>query len=85
MNPVLGTVLLFAGDYAPVGWLACDGALLPVWENVPLFQAIGNAYGGDGRTTFALPNLPSPLEAGGLYIIAAAGSQALAQVEEGYS
>ena len=85
MNAALGTVLLFAGNYAPVGWLPCNGAVMAIWANVALFQAIGNAYGGDGHTTFQLPNLPSPIQEGGLYIIAT-GNLAFAQVqEEGYA
>lgn len=81
MNPALGTVLLFAGNFAPVGWLPCNGAVMAIWENVALFEAIGTAYGGDGHITFQLPNLPSPIQEGGLYIIAV-GNAALAQVQE---
>lgn len=84
MNAALGTVLLFAGDYAPAGWLACDGTELAIWENAALFEVIGNAYGGDGRMTFQLPNLPSPLEGSGLYIIASS-NQGVGQPEGSYS
>ncbi|MEA2689535.1 MAG: hypothetical protein QOD51_2142 [Candidatus Eremiobacteraeota bacterium] len=73
MSTDIGTVLLFAGSFAPVGWLACDGSTMAIWQNVPLFEAIGNTYGGDGRTTFKLPDIPSPFKDGGLYIIAATG------------
>lgn len=48
---------MFAGNFAPVGWAFCDGQLLPISENDTLFTLIGTTYGGDGQTTFALPNL----------------------------
>ncbi len=50
---------MFAGNFAPNGWMFCDGALLPISENEALFQLIGTTYGGDGEETFALPNLSS--------------------------
>jgi microcystin-dependent protein len=57
---------MFAGNFAPVGWMFCDGQLLPISENETLFQLIGTTYGGDGQSTFALPNLQSriPLHMG---------------------
>jgi microcystin-dependent protein len=57
MDPILGTIILFAGNFAPKGWLLCQGQLLPVSQNTALFSVIGSVYGGDGTTTFALPDL----------------------------
>lgn len=54
---LLGTIKMFAGDFAPKGYLLCNGALLSISQNTALFSLLGNIYGGDGRTTFALPNL----------------------------
>lgn len=53
----LGEVKLFAGNYAPRGWMACEGQLLPIAQYSALFSILGTNYGGDGRTTFALPDL----------------------------
>jgi microcystin-dependent protein len=53
----LGEVRLFAGNFAPRGWALCHGQLLPISENQALFSILGTTYGGDGRTTFALPDL----------------------------
>lgn len=53
----LGQVILFAGNFAPRGWSLCDGALLPISQYTALFSIIGTTYGGDGRTTFALPKI----------------------------
>jgi microcystin-dependent protein len=50
---------MFAGNFAPVGWALCNGAIMPISENETLFQLIGTTYGGDGQTTFALPDLQS--------------------------
>jgi microcystin-dependent protein len=58
-QPFIGEIRLFAGNFAPVGWMFCDGQLLPISENETLFILIGTTYGGDGETTFALPNLQS--------------------------
>jgi microcystin-dependent protein len=57
---------MFGGNFAPAGWMFCDGALLPISENETLFNLIGTTYGGDGQSTFALPNLQSrvPMHAG---------------------
>ncbi|RYD59408.1 MAG: phage tail protein [Sphingobacteriales bacterium] len=57
MENYLGEIRLFAGTFAPVGWLACDGSLLPISENDALFTLLGTTYGGDGQTTFGLPDL----------------------------
>lgn len=53
----IGEVRSFAGNFAPRGWAFCEGQLLPIAQNTALFSIIGTTYGGDGRTTFALPNL----------------------------
>lgn len=58
-QPYVGEIRMFAGNFAPVGWAFCDGQLLPISENETLFQLIGTTYGGDGESTFALPNLQS--------------------------
>lgn len=57
MDQLLGTVILFAGNYAPYGWAICDGTLLPVNQYSALFSLLGTTYGGDGSTTFGLPDL----------------------------
>lgn len=53
----VGEIRLFSGSYAPEGWAMCNGQILNVQSNMPLFTVIGKKYGGDGRTTFALPNM----------------------------
>jgi microcystin-dependent protein len=55
--PYVGEIILVGFNFAPVGWALCDGQLLPISENETLFQLIGTTYGGDGQTTFALPDL----------------------------
>jgi microcystin-dependent protein len=57
MEPYIGEIKIFAGTYAPVGWALCNGTLLPISENQPLFTLIGTTYGGDGVNTFAVPDL----------------------------
>ena len=57
MEPFVGEIMLFAGNYAPRGWAVCDGQLLAISQNDALFSLLGTTYGGDGRTTFALPDL----------------------------
>ncbi len=56
-DPFLGEIRMFAGNYAPQGWAFCNGQLLAIASNTALFSLLGTTYGGDGRTTFALPNL----------------------------
>ena len=56
-QPYVGEIRMFGGNFAPVGWMFCDGQLLPISENEVLFQLIGTTYGGDGENTFALPDL----------------------------
>lgn len=56
-QPYVGEIRIFAGNFAPSGWMFCDGQLMPISENETLFNLIGTTYGGDGQTTFALPDL----------------------------
>jgi microcystin-dependent protein len=56
-QPYVGEIKMFGGNFAPVGWMFCEGQLLPISENETLFQLIGTTYGGDGQSTFALPDL----------------------------
>lgn len=56
-EPFIAEVRIFAGNFAPRGWAFCDGQLLPISQNTALFSLIGTTYGGDGRTTTALPDL----------------------------
>ena len=66
MAPYVGEIRMFAGNFAPNGWMFCEGQTLPISENEVLFQLIGTTYGGDGQETFNLPNLASrvPIHAG---------------------
>ncbi|HUQ05936.1 MAG TPA: tail fiber protein [Kofleriaceae bacterium] len=78
-QPFVGEIRMFAGNFAPAGWEFCHGQLLAISENEVLFQLIGTTYGGDGESTFALPDLQSrvPIHAGtgggGSYILAETG------------
>jgi len=56
-QPYVGELRIFAGNFAPAGWMFCEGQLLPISENETLFQLIGTTYGGDGQSTFGLPDL----------------------------
>ncbi|MFK8008440.1 MAG: phage tail protein [Saprospiraceae bacterium] len=56
-NPYIGAMILFAGNFAPRGWAFCEGQLLSINQHQALFSLLGTIYGGDGRTTFALPDL----------------------------
>jgi microcystin-dependent protein len=56
-QPYVGEIRMFAGNFAPAGWMFCSGQLLPISENETLFQLIGTTYGGDGQSTFQLPDL----------------------------
>jgi microcystin-dependent protein len=58
-QPYVGEIRMFGGNFAPVGWLFCDGSLQAISQNDTLFQLIGTTYGGDGQQTFALPDLRS--------------------------
>ncbi len=65
-NPFLAEVRIFTGNFAPKGWALCDGQLMPISQNTALFSLLGTTYGGDGKSTFALPNLQGcvPMQAG---------------------
>ena len=72
---LLGEIALFAGNYAPPGFAFCEGQVLKIKDNMTLFSILGSTYGGDGRTTFALPNLKEAEKSlnGARYIIAIEG------------
>jgi microcystin-dependent protein len=57
MDPFIGQIMMFAGNYAPRGWAFCDGQLMSIQSNTALFSILGTTYGGNGTTTFALPDL----------------------------
>ena len=57
MQPALGEIRMFAGNFAPRSWALCQGQLLPISQNQALFSILGTTYGGDGRTTFGLPDM----------------------------
>ena len=56
MEPFIGQIIMFAGNFAPRDWAFCDGELLPISQNQSLYSILGTTYGGDGRTTFGLPD-----------------------------
>lgn len=74
-QPYVGEIRMFAGNFAPAGWMFCEGQLLPISENETLFQLIGTTYGGDGTSTFALPDLRSriPVHQGNGSVLAQSG------------
>lgn len=74
-QPYVGEIRMFAGNFAPAGWMFCEGQLLPISENETLFQLIGTTYGGDGQSTFALPDLRGrlPIHQGNGFILAETG------------
>jgi len=74
-QPYVGEVRMFAGNFAPAGWMFCEGQLLPISENETLFQLIGTTYGGDGQSTFALPDLRGriPVHPGNSFVLAETG------------
>ena len=74
-QPYVGEIRMFAGNFAPVGWNFCDGSLLPISENETLFNLIGTTYGGDGQSTFALPDLRGrlPIHFGNGFTLAETG------------
>lgn len=75
MSTFVGEIKMFAGNFAPAGWMFCEGQLLPISENDTLFNLIGTTYGGDGQSTFALPDLRGriPLHQGNGFILAETG------------
>ncbi|MFH6604505.1 phage tail protein [Maribacter algicola] len=66
MEPFIGQIIMFGGNFAPRGWALCDGQLLSIASNSALYSILGTTYGGDGRTTFGLPDLRGrvPMHAG---------------------
>lgn len=74
-QPFIGEIRLFGGNFAPVGWAFCNGQLLSISQNATLFTLIGTTYGGDGQTTFALPDLRGrlPVHQGGSFAIGQPG------------
>ncbi|MDL2718599.1 MAG: tail fiber protein [Acidobacteriota bacterium] len=74
-QPYVGEIRTFAGNFAPAGWMFCEGQILPISENTTLFQLIGTTYGGDGVSTFALPDLRGrlPLHRGNGFVLAETG------------
>ncbi len=74
-QPYVGEIRIFAGNFAPAGWMFCEGQLLPISENDTLFNLIGTTYGGDGQSTFALPDLRGriPLHFGNGFVQAETG------------
>jgi microcystin-dependent protein len=74
-QPYVGEIRIFAGNFAPAGWMFCEGELLPISEYETLFNLIGTTYGGDGQSTFALPDLRGrlPLHQGNGFTLAETG------------
>jgi microcystin-dependent protein len=74
-QPYVGEIRMFAGNFPPAGWMFCEGQQLPISENETLFQLIGTTYGGDGQSTFNLPDLRGrvPLHQGNGFILAETG------------
>ena len=74
-QPYVGEIRMFAGNFAPAGWMFCEGQLLPISENETLFQLIGTTYGGDGESTFGLPDLRGrlPIHQGNGFVLAGTG------------
>src|SRR4051812_30135437 len=74
-QPYVGEVRMFAGNFAPAGWMFCEGQLLPISEYETLFNLIGTTYGGDGQSTFALPDLRGrlPIHQGNGFTLAETG------------
>ncbi|HMM66072.1 MAG TPA: tail fiber protein [Dokdonella sp.] len=74
-QPYIGEIRMFAGNFAPAGWAFCEGQLLPISENDALFSLIGTTYGGDGQSTFALPDMRSrvPVHNGSGFVLAETG------------
>src|SRR5258706_14606766 len=74
-QPYVGEIRMFAGNFAPAGWMFCEGELLPISEYETLFNLIGTTYGGDGQSTFALPDLRGriPMHMGNGFTLAETG------------
>jgi microcystin-dependent protein len=65
-DPFVAEIRMFGGNFAPTGWATCDGQILPISQNTALFSLLGTTYGGNGQSTFALPNLQgsAPMQPG---------------------
>lgn len=76
-TPFLGEIRIVSFNFAPKGWAFCNGQFLPINQNQALFSLLGTAYGGDGRTTFALPDFRGriPIHAGAGFIVGQSGGQ----------
>ncbi len=76
-QPYIGEIRIVGFNFAPLGWAFCDGSILPISQNVTLFNLIGTTYGGDGQTTFALPDLRDrvPIHQGAGFILAQSGGE----------
>lgn len=74
-NPFVGEIRMFGGSFAPAGWMSCQGQSMPISENETLFQLIGTTYGGDGESTFNLPDLQGrvPMHVGNGHVIGETG------------
>jgi microcystin-dependent protein len=74
-QPYVGEIRMFGGNFAPAGWMFCEGQLLPISEQETLFNLIGTTYGGDGQSTFALPDLRGrlPVHQGNGFTLAQTG------------
>ena len=77
-DPFIGEIKLISFNFAPNGWAFCNGQLLPINQNAALFSILGVAYGGNGQTNFALPNLQGriPVHQGSSYTVGQAGGEA---------
>jgi microcystin-dependent protein len=76
-QPYLGQIMITSFNFAPKGWALCNGQLLPINQNQALFAILGTTYGGNGQTTFALPNLQgrAPLHVGSGFVLGEAGGE----------
>ena len=84
-NPFVGEIRMFAGTFAPQGWALCDGSVLSIAQNPALFDLIGTTYGGNGQTTFALPDLRGrvPLHQGPAEVIGQVGGSETVTLQPG--
>jgi microcystin-dependent protein len=84
-QPFLGEIRIFAGNFAPSGWALCNGQLLAINQYQALFSLLGTLYGGDGRATFALPNLQgrTPFHTGGALVLGQSGGEAAHELTAG--
>ena len=82
LDPYVGQVIAFCGNFAPQDWALCNGQLLPISQNTALFSLLGTNYGGDGKTTFGLPNLMgrTPIHPSDQYDLGKAGGSVIKQL-----